>query len=84
MRRNSFYKYKCRFLKDLLTNISKGLNARLELRQMSERDQHHLEEAHNKKIKTITDECIQVQNVNIIYLYCSESKISVLLIWQGI
>lgn len=51
-----------RFLKDLLTNISKGLNARLELRQMSERDQHHLEEAHNKKIKTITDECIQIKD----------------------
>lgn len=55
-------------LKDLLTNISKELNARLELRQMSERDQQHLEEAHNKKIKTITDECVQVRNINISYI----------------
>lgn len=51
-----------RFLKDLLTNITKGLNARLELRQISEKDQQHLEEAHNKKIETITNECVQIKD----------------------
>lgn len=78
IRRNNYNynNYKYRFLKDLLTNISKGLNARLELRQISEKDQQHLEEAHNKKIETITNECVQVRKVNIGFF--SESNFSLL------
>lgn len=48
-----------RFLKDLMTNISKGLHARLELGQKSEKDQQELVEAHQKKINMLTDECAQ-------------------------
>lgn len=48
-----------RFLKDLLTVISSGLNARLELGQKSEKDQQELVEAHHEKINMLTDECAQ-------------------------
>lgn len=43
-----------------MTNISKGLHARLELGQKSEKDQQELVEAHQKKINMLTDECAQV------------------------
>lgn len=43
-----------------MTNISNGLNARLEVGQKSEKDQQELVEAHQKKINMLTDECAQV------------------------
>lgn len=47
-----------------MTYISKGLNARLELDQKSEKDQQELVEAHQKKINMLTDECAQVCKTN--------------------
>lgn len=51
-----------RFLQELLTNISKGVNARLELGKKSEKEQMALTKEHQKKINFLTDECREVSS----------------------
>lgn len=50
-----------RFTQELLTNIHKGLQARLDLGEKSEKDQIDLAEAHKIRINVIVDECKQVK-----------------------
>lgn len=50
-----------RFMQELLTNIHKGLQARIDLGEKSEKDQIDLAEAHKIRINVIVDECKQVK-----------------------
>lgn len=50
-----------RFTQELLTNIHKGLQARLDLGEKSEKDQIDLAEAHKIRINVIVDECKQMK-----------------------
>lgn len=49
-----------RFLQEILMNVSKGINARLELGKKSEKEQMELTKEHIKKINFLTDECRKV------------------------
>lgn len=51
-----------RFLQEILMNVSKGINARLELGKKSEKEQMELTKAHIKKINFLTDECRKVRD----------------------
>ncbi|XP_052694686.1 uncharacterized protein LOC128172981 [Crassostrea angulata] len=61
-----------RFLKDFLTNISKSLDARLEFGQISEKDQQEWVEAHEQKIKKLTDECAGFNQI-----FCGKTKTTI-------
>ncbi|XP_052691976.1 uncharacterized protein LOC128170026 [Crassostrea angulata] len=51
-----------RFLQEILMNVSKGINARLELGKKSEKEQMELTKEHIKKINFLTDECRKVRD----------------------
>lgn len=50
-----------RFMQELLANIHKGLQARIDLGEKSEKDQIDLAEAHKIRINVIVEECKQVK-----------------------
>lgn len=51
-----------RFLHEILMNISKGINARLDLGKKSEKEQMALTKEHQRKINFWTDECREVSS----------------------
>lgn len=55
---NNFY----RFLQQVLTPLSKGLSARIELKKKTEEECLSLLERHRKKIDELTKECIEVSH----------------------
>lgn len=50
-------------MQEFLINVSKGLNARLELDKLDEKEQMDLANQHQKKIQFWTRECIEVLNL---------------------
>lgn len=50
-------------MQEFLINVSKGLNARLELDKLDEKEQMDLANKHQKKIQFWTRECIEVLNL---------------------
>lgn len=50
----------CRFLQTILRNVSKGLDARIELVNKSEAEQSMLIKEHQEKVEMLTHECRKV------------------------
>lgn len=70
-----------RFLKELLNNVLKGLNARLHLEEKSAEEQQALKKNHTENLKKMKAECDEVNYVfkfkkmkQRLFLFISEEK----------
>lgn len=55
----------CRFMLEILKSILTGLDARIELRKQTEKQQLNLATSHQKKIKELKQECKEVFPVSL-------------------